>query len=345
MTIKEVREATCDGASCEATIPAQVEALNRKETAAGKPFYELILRDSTDSLTLRAWSDKPTFSACQKTAPSSFVEVSGNFSQGSFGLDAAGWTLESLSEENIALLLEGSAEQQAVNEAAYQVILEAIATLQDPRLKGLAESFLSHYGTRFRRAAAARNNHHARRGGLLAHTARMIQSAQALLPVYPQLNSDLLITGTLFHDTGKLWETCPPAQGFGIVSELRGELMGHLSIGIELVNALWRDLPKEGWEQLQPRSEEVRLHLLHLIAAHHGQLDFGSPIVPKTPEAIALHLIDNLDARIEMFDEVYSRGQETSPGVFEWSRPLAAAPVAALARYSKNEDEILQLKK
>ena len=128
------------------------------------------------------------------------------------------------------------------------MILTGIAQLQDPRLQQLCEKFLNQYGSRFRRAAAARNNHHARRGGLLDHTARMMQSAQALLPVYSNLNADLLIAGILFHDVGKLWETCPPAQGFGISPDLRGELMGHLSIGIEIVNSLWRELPKQGWD-------------------------------------------------------------------------------------------------
>ncbi|HLB33224.1 MAG: hypothetical protein A3F67_04085 [Verrucomicrobia bacterium RIFCSPHIGHO2_12_FULL_41_10] len=333
INIKKLRETTRDGIAYEAIISAQAEAVNRKETSAGKPFYELILRDATDTLTLRAWSDKPAYAACQKITPGTFVEVHGNFSQGSFGLDANGWSITPLSEEGIALLLEGAPEQQAANKSAYQVITEAVTSIKDPRLKTLCENFLTQYGARFRRSAAARQNHHARRGGLLDHTARMMQSFFALLPVYSHLNSDLLIAGILFHDSGKLWETCPPAQGFGICAELRGELMGHLTIGIELVNALWRELPKENWTELKPSSEEVRLHLLHLIAAHHGQLDYGSPVLPKTPEAIALHLIDNLDARLEMFSEAYARAQETSPGIFEWVRPLGVAPTAPLANY------------
>lgn len=330
MTIKELRAATSNGTTSDTTVAAQVETLTRKETAAGKPYYELVLRDATGTLTLRAWNDRPSFAACEELATASFVKVSGNFSQGSFGLDAPYWNLEFLSEEEITTLLEGSTEEQAAREAAYQVLLKAIDQLQDPRLKQLCEQFLKQYGTRFRRAAAARNNHHARRGGLLDHTSRMLESAKALLPVYPNLNADLLVTGIIFHDVGKLWETCPPPQGFGIVPDLRGELMGHLSIGVEIVNALWRELPKESWEKLEPTSEEVRLHLLHLIAAHHGQLEFGSPILPKTPEAIALHLIDNLDARLEMFDEAYTKNQQTSPGIFEWSRPLSVSPIAPL---------------
>ena len=330
MTIQHLRDATRDGAMCETSIAAQAEAIHRKETSAGKPFYELILRDATGTLTLRAWSDKAAFSACQELSPGAFVEVTGHFSHGSFGLDAAGWTLQPLEEEAIALLVEGSPEQQAAHDAAYQIILDAVESINDPRLKTLCENFLSLHGPRFRRAAAARSNHHARRGGLLDHTARMMQSALAFHPVYPHLNRDLLIAGTLFHDSGKLWETCPPAQGFGITPDLRGELLGHLSIGVELVNGLWRELPKDDWGHLEPASEEVRLHLLHLIASHHGQLEYGSPVLPKTPEAIALHLIDNLDARLEMFEETYSKTQQTHPGVFEWTRPLSVAPIAPL---------------
>ncbi|MFI0348157.1 MAG: HD domain-containing protein [Chthoniobacterales bacterium] len=333
VTIKELRNLTRDGASCEALIPAQAESITLKETAQGKPFYEVNLRDATGNLTLRAWSDKAAFSSCQKLTSGDFVQVTGNFSNtGSFGIDAPGWKIEPLSEEGTMRLLEGSTQQQAASDANYQLIVTTVESITDPRLKKLCGFFLTQHGLRFRRAAAARNNHHARRGGLLDHTAQMMRSAIALLSVYPQLNRDLLIAGTLFHDSGKLWETCPPALGFGILPELRGELMGHLSIGIELVNSLWRELPKEDWSTLQPSSEQVRLHLLHLIASHHGQLDYGSPVLPKTPEAIALHLIDNLDARIEMFNEAYARAEEIAPEIFEWVRPLGVSPIAPLEK-------------
>jgi 3'-5' exoribonuclease len=334
MTILSLRDATRDGAIFFGSIEAQIEKLTLKETAAGKPFYELVLRDATESLVLRAWSDKPAFSICQQVSIDTFVKVSGNFTHGPFGIDAPGWSLELLSAEEITLLVEGSQAKQRAHHAAYQVLLDAVQSILDPRLHLLCETFLKQYGTRFQRAAAARSNHHARRGGLLAHTVRMMQSFLALHPVYPELNRDLMIAGILFHDCGKLWETCPPAKGFGITSDLRGELMGHLSIGIELVNALWRDLPKETWNTLQPPCEEVRLHLLHLIASHHGELEYGSPILPKTPEAIALHLIDNLDARLEMFQEAYHRGTATEIGIFEWSRPLGVAPAMPLTKYS-----------
>ena len=167
----------------------------------------------------------------------------------------------------------------------------------------------------------------------------MMRCADAICTAYPSLNRDLLIAGVLVHDCGKLWEMCPSETSFEIPRDLRGELLGHISIGIEVVNALWRKLPLENWKDLTPPSEEVRLHLLHLIAAHHGELQFGSPVEPKTPEAIALHFIDNLDARLEMIFSSYQRLVEVAPGVFERVRGLNVSPVRSTARLRASERE------
>src|SRR5947208_1915627 len=102
----------------------------------------------------------------------------------------------------------------------------------------------------------------------------MSRVAKEIAPVYPQLNTDLLIAGILFHDSGKLWENQFSETGFVMGYDERGELMGHISIGLELVNSIWRRVISENpgdWRQLLPSSEDVRLHLLHLIGAHHGE--------------------------------------------------------------------------
>jgi 3'-5' exoribonuclease len=137
----------------------------------------------------------------------------------------------------------------------------------------------------------------------------MMRVAKQIAPLYPELNLDLLLAGILFHDSGKLWENALPENGFVMNYDELGELMGHISIGLEMVNALWRRLRLENadtWRHLSPASEDVRMHLLHLIGAHHGEPEFGSPVAPKTPEAMALHYIDNLDARLEMFAAGYT---------------------------------------
>lgn len=313
-----------------ARLHAQVEDVIRKEDRNGKPFFELRLRDGSDSLSLKAWNSTPNFQACEELEKGDTVQVEGEFGISAFGLEAQRWTMRPLTPSEAQDLFDGDAATRETNDADFEMVTSLVESLGDPRLRALAVAFLDEFGLRFRRAAAARFNHHAFRGGLLRHTAQMMRTADCICVAYPVLNRDLLLTGVLFHDCGKLWEMCPPENGFDIPRELRGELLGHISIGIEVANALWRKLPLDEWKTLAPASEDVRLHLLHLIASHHGELEYGSPVEPKTPEAIALHYVDNLDARLEMIFGAYAKNPEVSPGIFERVRPLNAMPVRPL---------------
>ena len=204
-------------------------------------------------------------------------------------------------------------------------------------MRALGEAFLAEHGDRFRRTAGARSYHHARRGGLVEHVAQMMRVAMEVAPLYPQLNLDLLIAGVLFHDCGKLWENHLPETGFTMGYDERGELMGHISIGLELVNSLWRKVQTEentrAWNSLSPASEDVRMHLLHLIGAHHGEPQFGSPVSPKTPEAMALNYIDNLDARMEMFAAGYLVAKPIAERIFDRVRPLPGNLVKPLEKF------------
>ena len=336
-TIAQVRSEARAGA-LGARIRAQVEEMIRKEDRNAKPYWEIKLRDATDALALKAWNNSPNFSLCENLEKGGAVEIEGEFSLGSFGLDAQRWTLRHLQEKEAAELFAGDEKVRAANQADFDGITGLIEGLKDPRLQGLTSAFLEEFGPRFRRAAAARFNHHAFRGGLLRHTAQMMKTVDALCGVYPLLNRDLMLAGALFHDCGKLWEMCPDETGFEMPRELRGELLGHISIGIEVANTLWRKLPVKDWEDLLPPSEEVRIHLLHLIAAHHGELQYGSPVEPKTPEAIALHYVDNLDARLEMIFSAYEKQPEIAPGIFERVRALNVSPVKALERHGAADE-------
>src|SRR5262249_45008283 len=154
--------------------------------------------------------NSPQFSACEELEPGDAVQVEGEFSLGQFGLDAQRWTLRPLRKEEAQELFDGDAEARAANEADFAIIVRLAGGIADPRLKALTGVFLEEFGARFRRAAAARHNHHAFRGGLLRHTAQMMKTAEAISVAYPALNRDLLFSGVLFHDCGKLWEMCPP---------------------------------------------------------------------------------------------------------------------------------------
>jgi 3'-5' exoribonuclease len=338
--LRELREASAKQAT-GACVLAQVESAAKKESANGKPYFEVRLRDVADALVLRVWSDHQGFLFCESLNAGDILGVEGEFAvHPNYGLEARRWRFFLPTAEETSVFLAGDPATVAAVEADYDTIAQFIDGLHDPRLRALGRKFLEVHGEKFQRAAAARTFHHARRGGLCAHVAQMMRSADALAGAYPTLNRDLLLAGILFHDAGKLWETCPPAKGFDIPVQLPGEMLGHITIGIELINHLWSGLSeeRETWAALQPESEHVRLHLLHLVASHHGELQFGSPVEPRTPEAIALHYIDNLDAKLEMLREGYASAPEVAPGITERVRPLNHRLVFPLPVFAESEN-------
>jgi 3'-5' exoribonuclease len=328
---------------------AQLEKCLQKTTKTGNPFYELTFSDSEESLVLRVWNNSPMFDLCGQLRNGHFVEVSGEFGLGNDGrsIDGKTWKARVLNELETAEVLAGSESLRAKQEEDYSFIETTVAVIVDPRLAGLCGGFLKHYGERFKRTGAARDYHHARRGGLVEHVAQMMRSALRISEAYPILNRDLLVAGVLFHDVGKLWENVYEEKGFTMPYTEISELIGHIPLGMEIVNKLWRELLDEDglrkeWEDLEPASERVRLHLLHLIASHHGELAFGSPVVPKTPEAQALHYIDNLDAKMEMYDRGYGVTPELGKNVYERVRPLPGRLVAPLQVFEKGSDASLK---
>ncbi len=339
LTVKELKARLTRGEVNNVLVHVQAEAVVTKSTREGKPYYEVNFTDARDRMSLRAWSDSPVYALCAALAAGACVEISGDFSHHpSFGLEARRWHFRPLAAGEQAALLAGSRELRERQETDFQFILETVQALVDPRLRIVCELFLVQKGEDFRRAAAARNYHHARRGGLVEHTAQMLRAAAALAQVYPRLNRDLLLAGVLFHDAGKIWENNVSPAGFGIELSARGELMGHISLGLELVNELWAQLLAEdafaAWANLEPATETVRWHLLHLIASHHGELAFGSPIVPKTPEASALHYIDNFDAKMEMVFSSYATAPLIAEGIYDRTRPLPGYLIEPLPAFT-----------
>lgn len=316
---------------------AQVEAALQKTSKAGKPYFEIRFTDGLDSHIVRAFDDTPQFAKAQALRGGEFVEVSGEwFDSGQFGIDARWWDTRALSVGEVDALLAGNGEFRERQDDYEREIHGLIGAIADPRLRGVCERFMAAYGERMRRTGAARDYHHARRGGLIEHVGQMMLTATAICAAYPNLNRDLLLAGALFHDCGKLWENAFAREGFEMPHTDVGELLGHIPTGMEIANKLWREMMDEDgekFEALEPPSDQVRLHLLHLIAAHHGEYQFGSPTVPKTPEAMVLHHVDNIDAKMEMFLRGYERSAQLSRNVYQRARPLPGNLVRPLPHF------------
>ena len=318
-----------------ARVHAQIEARTEKTTSQGSPYLEIKLSDGGDSLVWRVFDSNPAFATARELKRGDAIELAAQWADaGKFGIEPKQPALRRLTDQEAQTLLLGDPALAGKQRADFDEIALRARAITDPRLRALCVIFLERHGERFRRAGAARENHHARRGGLVEHVAQMMRCAEAVCGVYPHLNRDLLTAGILFHDCGKLWENSYPETGFTQPHNLTGEMLGHIPLGLEMVNKLWReilDTPAAAeWLPLEPASDLVRLHLLHLIAAHHGQYEFGSPVLPKTPEAIVLHHVDNVDAKLEMLRRGYETAKELAPGIFERFRPWPVNVVAPL---------------
>ncbi len=316
-------------------IHAQIDSRVEKTTSQGSPYFEIKLADAGDSLLWRVFDNSPAFEQARALKRGDFIELAASWiDTGKYGLDPKQPRARQLSDEESRTLLNGDPDLAARQQADFDDLLGFIASINDVRLATLCRVFLDKHGERFRRAGAARENHHARRGGLVEHVTQMMRTANAICSVYPVLNRDLLITGVLFHDCGKLWENSYPESGFNMPFNINGEMLGHIPLGLELVNKLWREMIERpeaaAWTMLEPANDTVRLHLLHLIASHHGEYQYGSPVLPKTPEAIALHHVDNIDAKLEMLRRGYATSKELAPGIFERFRPWPVNIIAPL---------------
>ena len=340
ITISELKELAGE-TPVVAAVHAQLQSRATRKTKADKPYLELAFADSTGHFNLKVWSDSPIYQQAESIPESTVVRLEAKWTQNQYGFDARDLSFHQPDERALGDFYAGDPALRAKQDLDFTDIVRLCESIADPRLHALCQLFFRQHGDRFRRTAAAKRNHHARRGGLVEHVAQMMRSADALCPVYPELNRDLLLTGVLFHDSGKLWENSYPEHGFAQTLSIHGEMMGHIPLGIELVNKLWRDLMEApeaaSWVDLKPASEDTRLHLLHLIGSHHGELAFGSPVLPRTPEAFALHYIDNLDAKLEMIREAYNQTQEIAPNIFERVFPLPTNLVRPLPGFISHQ--------
>lgn len=177
------------------------------------------------------------------------------------------------------------------------MLRERLLSVADPGLRVLLECFLIDESLMrdLARAPAGIKAHHAYHGGLLEHIVTMLEVAHRIIDLYPDLNGDLLMAGIFLHDLGKIREMSYDVT-FSYTDE--GQLLGHMSIAVELLTEKLQQVAELQGEALP---DETVWRLKHMILSHHGAHEFGSPKLPMTPEAVALHYLDNLDAKLYEF--------------------------------------------
>jgi 3'-5' exoribonuclease len=196
-------------------------------------------------------------------------------------------------------------------------LMELLRGMRDAHLRALAEAFLmdGELMARFCRAPAGIKNHHAYPGGLLEHVVTMMEAGRRICECYEALDRDLLLMGIFLHDIGKIDELTYE-RGLGYSDE--GQLVGHLVLGVTLLDA---HVPQAESLAGEPFPARTLMELRHLIVSHHGDYQFGSPKLPMTLEALALTYLDNLDAKLNTFQQLLREDATVDPS---WTQYHAA---------------------
>ncbi len=273
----------------------QVESRTDK---TGAPYLSLVLGDRSGTMVARVWSK--TLAKCPGPfAPGDYVGVQGQVDsyKGELqltvqylntvaALAALGKDLKDFDPE--ILHLSTPYDRQQLWRELRQL---AEAHIQPP-LRELVLRLLDRHQEQFLVCPAARLYHHPYLGGLLEHTWFVARHALASLSIYPDLNPSLALAGAILHDLGKIKEiTNPTAPEFTVP----GQLLGHIVLGWEMV--------REEARAMEFSDANLLIQLEHIILAHHGVLEFGSPIPPKTREAMLVYALDDLDAKLKMMSQ------------------------------------------
>ncbi len=264
----------------------------------GEPYLALILADRSGQIEAKMWDNVDEFILAFEQ--DDFLKVKGLVNKYKNRFQLTIHKLRRMEEADIDFTDYLPKTTKDIGEL-WRTLTEFVATFENPHLKSLVELFMadSALAERYRNAPAAKTLHHAYIGGLLDHVVSLFRSCDLISRNYPQVNRDLLLTGAFLHDIGKIQEL---TYNRAFSYSTRGQLLGHMIIELEMLQAKLAQLP--GFP------EELKILLEHMIISHHGQYDFGSPKLPMFPEALMLHYLDDLDSKMEAMRAHFEREAE-----------------------------------
>jgi 3'-5' exoribonuclease len=278
-----------------------------KTSAKGSEYLELKLSDASGDLKAFLWDVRAIEGDMEAVRPDVFLRVKGavtsyngrlqlKLDKARFAADAEVGDFSAFFPVSARPVPEMLAEMDGF-----------IGSVRDPWIgQLLAALFLEDAELRaaFALAPAAKSMHHAHLGGLLEHTLSVLGMAERACSHYRDLNRDLVVAGVFLHDVGKTAELSYQ-RSFGYTDA--GNLLGHIVLEADWISRAVGKIP--GFP------EELRLQILHIVLSHHGRLEFGSPVLPKTPEALLVHYLDDLDGKLE----VMFRATQDEAGGGSWS--------------------------
>jgi 3'-5' exoribonuclease len=254
----------------------------------GKPYGKIILSDKTGDILGMVWDEAQE--QVSLIAPGDVVGVRASAESYENRLQLRIEKITKLSDQEVDITSLVPSASRDITTMVDEFEL-ACNSIKNPHLRLLIERIFVREGVRegFMKAPAAKGIHHNYIGGLLEHSLFILRTISALLPVYAHMgfNRDMLVVGAIVHDLGKIYE-----YTYTKIIDITpmGRLLGHIYLSANMVD--------QAASGIDGFPEELKLQLLHMILGHHGQLEFGSPKLPMSKEAIFLHMLDDLDAKL-----------------------------------------------
>lgn len=285
----------------------------REKKGGGGQYLALTLSDKTGSLEARMWEEFA--SAMATCGEGCFVKVQGQVSkyQGRFQITIVKMRLAADSEVEAADFVPATKFDVGEMWAELRGYVDGFANAD---LKRLVFAFLDDedIARAYRDAPAAKMLHHAWMGGLLEHVLGLVRVCRAMAPFYPEVDPDLLLTGAILHDIGKIREL---SWGSSFSYTLEGQMVGHISIAQGMLREKIASLPEF--------PEKLRILVEHMILSHHGKYEFGSPKLPMTPEALLLSALDDIEAKMQAVRNEFARDAaagKSAGELTEWVRSM-----------------------
>src|ERR1700722_20266788 len=284
-----------------------------RDKKQGGQFLALTVSDKTGSLEARMWDDvTEAIATCDEGC---YVKVQGDISkyQGKFQITLKKLRLAAESEIDPKDFQPSSKFDV---EEMWGELRGYVSAFKNSELRRLVFAFLDdeQIGPAFKAAPAAKRLHHAWLGGLLEHVLTLVRVCLGAAPFYPEVDADLLVTGAILHDIGKIRELSW-ASSFSYT--LEGQMIGHISIAHGTL--------RERAQAMAAFPEKLAMLVEQMIFSHHGKYEFGSPNRPMTPEAILLSALDDLEAKMQALRNEFAASQASGKGpdeVTEWVRSM-----------------------
>jgi 3'-5' exoribonuclease len=272
---------------------------DQRKTKAGAPYLALELTDKSGKVEARLWDQVGRYK--DAFVEKDYVAVSGRVEKYREQKQVVIGSLRRCGEEEVDAgdFLRVVGTDRAELEGELRLALEEVRNVH---LRGLLLGFLNdpEFISKFTSAPAAKNYHHPYLGGLLEHTATTVRICRMVCDLYPEIDRDLLVSAAALHDIGKVKEL---DYDRAIDFSDAGRFLGHLLLSDEMIRERIAAMP--GFP------EDLELRLRHAVLSHHGELEWGSPKRPKTLEAVVLHHVDNLDAKVNSFREIAERASDS----------------------------------